>query len=61
MTLIVFKPTGEMRPPKKGELYKLDDEIRYAWEGGYISRSILTRHEIEATPDVLMAFEMEKK
>lgn len=61
MTLIVFKPTGEARPPKKGELYKLDGEVRYAWEDGYISRSILTRHEIEATPDVLRALWMEEE
>lgn len=63
MNLIVFKPTGEVRRAKPGERY-----LRYGvfeWntderETDYIY-PIFTRHELDATPDVLRALGMEVK
>lgn len=62
MTLIVFKPTGEVRRAGRMEwYYRFGDFIQntFLTETHY-PYPILTRHEIEATPDVLRALGMEE-
>jgi hypothetical protein len=55
--LIVFKATGEVRPPKKGEYYSNRHEIKEAHNDFFAELPIYTRHEIDATPEILKMLE----
>jgi len=62
--LIVFKSTGEVRPPKAGEWFvstMFDGEIHFAHKDfpDIAHKQVLTRYEIEATPDVLAILKLE--
>ena len=62
--LIVFQATGEVRTPKQNEYFNPDLKNGELWQsrGFHIDAyPIYTRHEIEATPDVLRALGMEGK
>ena len=61
--LIVFRATGEVRRARQDEYYK-DGYMIY--KAGYLDLGgkkypIYSRHEIEATPDVLRALGMEEE
>ncbi len=62
--LIIFQATGEVRRAEPGEWY--EDKYAGLFECRFVcsttySHSIYTRHEIEATPEVLRALGMEGK
>jgi len=62
--LIVFIPTGEVRRAEPGEWF--EDSFQGMFEqrittATLYSHPIYTRHEIEATPDVLRALGMEEE
>jgi hypothetical protein len=65
--LIIFQATGEVRRAKPGEwyenirMYGRTIEERQSDRSTSMRYPIYTRHEIEATPDVLRALGMEGK
>lgn len=46
MNAIVFKPTGEVRPPKKDEWIYVNGQIYQVRDGRTTNEIIMTRHEI---------------
>ena len=63
MNAILFQPTGEVREAKPEEWCHFHGDIRqntFVTETSY-KYPIYTRHEIEATPDVLRALGTEGK
>lgn len=62
MTAILFQPTGEVRRAEPGEWVMTPRGEFYLWflATSQAAYPIYTRHEIEATPDVLRALGMEE-
>ncbi len=61
MNAILFQPTGEVRRPKGSDWALMADGSFNQLYDSIYEYPIYTRHEIEATPDVLRALGMEGK
>jgi hypothetical protein len=55
--LIVFRPTGEVRRAEPEEYVLMGQHVIWRRTGTLSEFPILTRHEIDATPEILKVME----